>query len=158
MSKFVVVDGVLYRRNSSGFTKVLKDLSELYTILDYYQDKSGHFAVKSLFDILSKVYYRPRLYEEIKGYVDSCQVCQEYSLKRPSYKFSGESAISGSLMEWMLDYLGPFPVSISGNRHLFVAINVLTCYPLVLPVLDVTAETSMAAIKKLISTLGFAKS
>ena len=95
---FVLVDGVLFRRSKFGFLKVLFSLEELKEKLNYYHDNSGHFATKSVYDLMKRLYYRPRLYHEIYHYIRSCRSCQEYSLARPVYEFTGLSPISGSLM------------------------------------------------------------
>jgi hypothetical protein len=67
--------------------------------------------------------------------------CQEYSLKRPVYKFDGKSEISGVFSLWYLDFLG---VSSDGNVYVCCAINALSGFPYCEATMN---ATSLSAIK-----------
>jgi hypothetical protein len=86
----------------------------------------GHFGVTTVWNWVKVRFWKPELFKEVDNYVKNCVKCQEYSLKRPVYKFDGKSEISGVFSVWYLDYLGPFPLSNNGNVYVCCAINILT--------------------------------
>jgi hypothetical protein len=129
VSKFTLIKKKLYRKTESGNLLVIYDVSGLHVVLDLLHDRMGHFGIKTLWTWIKIRFWRPELFKECENYVKSCIKCQEYSLKRPIYKFNGQSGISGVFDTWYLDFLGPFPESSNGNVYICCAINALTGFP-----------------------------
>ncbi len=101
-SKFVVIERKLYRKTENDNLLVLYSVGELQQILNVLHDRMGHFGVTTGWNWVKVRFWKPELFKEVDNYVKSCVKCQEYSLKRPIYKFDGKSEISGVFNVWYL--------------------------------------------------------
>jgi hypothetical protein len=151
--RFIVLDGLLYRRNKTVPLRVLCSLSELHQVLTILHDQLGHFAFNTVWLWVRQRYWRPHLYAEVRHFVASCSSCQRYQLSRPAYSFNGQSAISG-FGHWYLDVLGPFPTSTSGMVCIFTAIEALTAFPIATAFPAQTGPCARAFLLDIISLFG----
>ncbi|OMH83689.1 Pro-Pol polyprotein [Zancudomyces culisetae] len=62
--------------------------------------------------------------------------------------------VSGIFDEWVLDYLGPFPISLSGNRYILVGVERLSHFPVAFPSPDITGISTVRHLKNLVAIFG----
>ena len=78
--KYEIKDGTLYRKNQQNDEKLLKVIkrSELEIVMFMFHDHpiAAHFATKVTFEKIREKYYWPKMYEDVKTYVESCDQCQ----------------------------------------------------------------------------------
>ncbi|OMJ16910.1 Retrovirus-related Pol polyprotein from transposon [Smittium culicis] len=132
-------DLLLYTQDKINKKKSLKIPEELLETLKVLHDRLGHFGVHAVWTWIKNRYTYPNLYKEIQNYIRSCEKCQDFNLKKPSYRFFGESEISRLFHRWSFDFSGPFPRSETGNRYLFVRVEAFTGYPIAEPCTSATA-------------------
>ena len=80
LKKYEIKEGVLYRKDRKNNGRLLKVIRrhELEVVMFIMHDHpiSAHFAVKVTFEKVRRRYYWPKMYEDIKTYVESCDQCQ----------------------------------------------------------------------------------
>ena len=71
---------ILYRKDQKNNGKLLKVIRrhELEVVMFIMHDHSisAHFASRTTFEKMKERYYWPKMYDDIKTYVDSCDQCQ----------------------------------------------------------------------------------
>jgi hypothetical protein len=120
--------------------------ADLLNLLQFLHDQMGHGSLQSIYIWISSRFYRPKLYSDIKAYIDSCHSCQLNSTRKPKYDFSGSLGVSGLFLSWSIDFLGPLPTSVNQNSYIFVAVEHLSRYPLAVACKDTTGTTSTQLI------------
>jgi hypothetical protein len=114
VKKFVLINDLLYRKTSPVPTYVLQDKEETYELLKKLHDNLGHFGFETVYKWVRDRYWSRTLYHDVKHYVSSCLQCQRYQLRKPIYKFLGQSSIAGVFQKFAIDFLGPFPATSDG--------------------------------------------
>ena len=78
--KYEIKEEVLYRKDRKNNGRLLKVIRrhELEVVMFIMHDHpiSAHFAVKVMFEKVRGGYYWPKMYEDIKTYIKSCNQCQ----------------------------------------------------------------------------------
>ncbi|OMJ25332.1 Pol polyprotein [Smittium culicis] len=78
-------------------------------------------------------------------------------MKKPKYRFTGQTAISGIFHTWEIDFLGPFPTTSQGNKYIFTGIERLSGYPIAIPILSATAQSALQGILEIVTYFGIPK-
>ncbi|PVU96430.1 hypothetical protein BB561_001160, partial [Smittium simulii] len=126
----------------------------LYLIPDYKRHKTPEFDIEYK-DGKEYLKYNDE-YLQIKDliitftieYNDRCA----YLHRKPTYKLSGKSPISGLFDNCQIDFLDPSPVSKKGNRYIINAIKILnsnpysTCVPGITVVIDIGFVSNLIAL------------
>ena len=146
IKKFIIFDDQLFRRTVPP-TLVISNDTELFSILDQLHDKMGHFSFETIYKWMKDRYWSKNMYNKVKHYVNSCMECQKYQLKKPLYKFLGQSSITGMFQEFAIDFLGPFPPTKEGFRFIIVAVEKLSRYPIAKATRDQVASTAVDFVK-----------
>lgn len=137
---FVVIDGILYRRNMHhvGNELLLVIPTHLHsTVLQQLHDvpTAGHLGVARTYDRVRRRFFWPGLYRSVQRYVRSCESCQRR--KRPAVHPAGLlqpiDVPAEPFYRVGLDLLGPFPLSTDGNRWVAVAIDYSTRFAITRP-------------------------
>ncbi|OMJ13512.1 Transposon Ty3-G Gag-Pol polyprotein [Smittium culicis] len=157
ISKYVIIDQILCRKTKKEPLRVLYSLQKLYNALNILNDQLGHFAVNTVWDWVRARYWRPYLHREVQHYISPCVQCQKYTMVKPSYKFNGQSQISGVFNRWATDFLGPFPLSSKGNVYICCYIESLSRFPYVEATADETAISAINLGQNMISLFGSPK-
>lgn len=76
-------------------------------------------------------YWWSHAYEEVKTYIQSRSGCQIFDRVPPKDKSPNKFPVIQLFERFALDYVGPLPVSISGNKHILVAPEYFTKWPIV---------------------------
>ena len=105
----------------------------------------GHWGRDKTVSLVSKGCYWPTMRRDIELYVSSCDICsrQKNKPKNRAHLANFQAGLPGERIH--MDYMGPFPVSSSGNRYVLVIIDQFTKWIEICAVpsqsADVTADT-----------------
>src|ERR1043165_5393481 len=140
-----LIDQVLYRETKwSPLTKVIKEGETASLIFLYHNDPlAGHLGTTKVVQKMRTQYYWPRMYEEIKEYVQSCHQCQVHA-KTGKQNELFPIPTSAPWERVGIDFVGPFPETIQGNKYIITAIDYFTRWP---EARAVSAATSKEAAK-----------
>ena len=89
---------------------------------------AGHMGIDNTYQRLSGKYYWKDMYEDIRSYVQKCDICQK---RRRGKEVEALQPIvpGGSFEHIRIDIVGPLPRTLRGNRYIVVAVDYLTKYP-----------------------------
>ena len=108
--------------------RIVLPASLVYTLLQLYHDQNGHSGVHRATDTVKLKYWWPSYRDDIATYVQSCQFCRwskanTLAAPLPVQKYNAPSR------PWEvvhIDLMGPFPVTLYGNRYVLTAKCALT--------------------------------
>ncbi|CAB4375498.1 unnamed protein product [Rhizophagus irregularis] len=116
---YVSIDGLLYKKNKDSPTRPLRVLkkSELAAVLyNFHEDPlAGHFGFSETYRAISLRYFWPQMGNDIRSYVQSCDVCQRR--KRPLRNEPLHPIKIGQPFDRVgMDIVGPLPITLCGNK------------------------------------------
>lgn len=141
-----------YRLTAQFDWKLVVPYEERNELLSKCHDDatSGHFGVSKTHSKIANLYYWPTLYQDVKEYVDACEICKTYkpvNLARPGL-MGNPRRISAPGEAFSCDILGPFPMSYSRNQYLFVCSDYFSKYVTLFPLRNITARAIVKCIEK----------
>lgn len=92
-------------------------------IVDAHED-SGHSGTNSTLLFLSRTHKWKGMKKDIKGYVESCEICKKYADK--TRRKPQRIELSDPFYRVGIDMVGPFPKSEKGNKYIVVVTDHLT--------------------------------
>src|ERR1043166_3093043 len=116
----------LYRQKENRSLKVIKryELEPLFKMI-HDDSTAGHFATEIMYQKIKERYYWPKLYDDIKTYVKSCDQCQRR--KKPTNKHELHIIIPKEPFELIgIDFIGPLPITERNNRYIITATDYFT--------------------------------
>ena len=90
-------------------------------------------------------YYWPQMYEDLRAYVKSCDICQRRGRNKRSEPLH-PIPVGEPFYQIGIDFVGPLQRSSSNNRYIIVAVDYLTKWPKAKPVPEATAEQTVRFI------------
>src|SRR5690606_27344466 len=145
---YEVHNGLLYRRSyvypSLPRFVVPQALKGTFLDLEHNDPSSGHLGFAKTFNRMHRKYFWPKMQQDILQYTRSCSTCHRFkgsvhpaighlqSISPPSHPFD----LVG------IDFLGPFPFSLDGNRYIIVSVDYLTRYAETCAVTNATAASA----------------
>lgn len=153
--QFVLKDGLLYHYYQPKH-KGRVDLTNHYVfqlaapreirkdLLYHYHDNlagGGHFGVTRTFEKLRQKYWFPKMLQEIKDYVSSCDSCQRSKTDRkqrppPLHPLPVEDTMS----RVHIDILGPLPKTKQGHQYILLIIDSFSKWPEAFPLVSQSAQ------------------
>ena len=120
------------------------------TILEHYHDcraGGGHFGIKKTFAAITQKYFWPKMWQEIKDYVKSCDVCQRSKVDRKGNHVPLNSITVGSRFSRVhIDILCSLPKTKEGYQCILLIVDSFTkwteCFPLETQEATVIADIS----------------
>ena len=108
---------------------------------------SEHFGLVKTIDKLRKRYFWPLMYSETEKWIQSCIQCSKKKGRTPQHKAPLQPIPAGEPWDQVAcDVIGPFPVTISGNKYIIVFQDRLTAWPEAFP----TATTDAVILAQLL--------
>ncbi|GBG67284.1 hypothetical protein CBR_g88572 [Chara braunii] len=144
-SVFVMVDGLIYLDNDKAGVKrlVVPSSEQLRSLfLGECHDATGHFGYKKTSANLVQRFWWPRMLDDAKKYVETCQVCQRDKprIPAPLGLLKPLPIPDGPGLSVSMDFMDTLVTSKSGKRHIFVIIDRFTKYATLIPMSE-TART-----------------
>lgn len=147
-SQYGLSDGVLFHQYQPR-TKNLKPTERLIMqvaapevlrpdILKSYHDSlagGGHLGVNRTFQAIQLKFYWPKMFQNVKDYVTSCDMCQKVKVNRRQQSIPlTNMPIAEPFERWHIDFVGPLPRSKDGYQHILVLVDSFTRWPEIFPV------------------------
>lgn len=153
-SEYTIQDGKLFR--NCGYSEigetpwklcVPKYLRSQILEENHSSITAGHLGIKKTISRIQKFYYWPGIFRDVKQFVKSCNSCLEHKI--PQVMPAGKMHTMKARGPWevlTVDFIGPFPRSSKGHKHLLVMQDKLTKW------VEFTAigEATAASLKRLI--------
>ena len=99
-------------------------------VLVEYNDISiaGHFGVNKMFVSLSKIYYWPRMFNDVKKFISSCDICQcmKTSNTQPAGLLRPLEIPSERWENVSMDFIVQLPQTAAGFDTIFVIVDMLS--------------------------------
>src|SRR5271167_1258695 len=128
--KLFVQEGELYYRRREGEpVRAIAGRGARAQLLAQCHDGMGHFGRTTTRELVAEVAWWPGMAQEVAKYVDTCEVCQQYRAQQG--KLQKIQMPIGQIFERVaMDFVGPLPVTESGNRYILVAVEAVTRWPM----------------------------
>src|SRR6266498_4642548 len=128
--KYKLKEGKLYKLklNDKELLVVRRNKIEPILSLAYEHPLSGHFGLEATLTKLKEKYYWPKMKDDIKSYIRTCDQCQRRG------KITDENElhsikIKELFYQWGIDIIGPLTETSRENKYIVVAIDYFTKYP-----------------------------
>ncbi|GBG84045.1 hypothetical protein CBR_g37922 [Chara braunii] len=130
-SEFVMMDGLLFLDKVGCKRLVVPSSESLRSLfLGKCHDASGHFGYKKTSANLVQRFWWPKMLDDAKKYVETCQVCQRDKprTQAPLGLLKPLPIPAGPGQSVSMDFMDTVVTSKSGKRHIFVIIDRFTKY------------------------------
>ena len=110
----------------------------------YHSDiTSGHIGIAKTFHKLADRFYFPKMRQEIKKFVTSCHVCQQYKISNlgPAGHMSIRDPVLKPFSMVCADLAGPLPMSPEKFRYILVIVDLATKFVIAKPLRTATASS-----------------
>ena len=119
-----------------------------HEIIKYIHEHIGHYAVQSLFHTLSARYYWKSLFSDANEYCRTCETCQRTKVNfshrfAPLYPVAIPDTVG---TKFAMDHKTLTRTTTEGNNAVLVLVECFSGFPHLIPVPDMTAETTARAI------------
>ena len=128
---YLLIDNVLFRRNSDGVLLRCLDKDETDVILKELHSgpAGGHFGGETTAHKILRVgYYWPTLFQDSYAFVRKCQECQLVArrVKKPVFPLQPVS-VERPFHQWGIDIVGPIsPPSSKQHKYIITATDYFT--------------------------------
>ena len=118
---------------------------------------AGHGSIKNALTRFEN-YYWPTLEKDVSDFVRSCEICQKQKVERKKeagtmYHFNDTEPFN----RLALDTFGPIPMTLKGNCHIVVAIDMFSRFIETKPVKDLKAYNAVDFVRELFGRFGAPK-
>jgi hypothetical protein len=100
---------------------------------------AGHFSVEIMFNKIRNRYFWPKMYEDIREYIKTCDACQRRGKASDNQRLH-PIPVYTPFYQIGIDFVGPLPQTNLGNKYIIVAMDYLTKWPEARAVPRATAE------------------
>ncbi|RWS21384.1 hypothetical protein B4U80_02731, partial [Leptotrombidium deliense] len=148
---FILDEDGIVRRKTEKFNQIVIPQKDRLNILkDYHSSSlSAHVGVIKTYLKIRRKYYWPRMKENIRKFVECCDVCQR--TKDDHQKpigLMGKHEISANLFAKIaIDYVGPLTTSDDGNTQILVIADYASKYIVARPTKDATTESTIKVLR-----------
>ena len=145
---FTVQNGVIYNKHQQVYVPNNERLKQL--ILHEHHDSklACHIGVAKTFELISRSFWWPNIYEDVHSYVKSCLPCQQN--KATNTKKNGLlSPLPIPQHKWQvvsIDFISPLPKTNSQHDAIMVVVDKLTKYAHFIPTVSTLTATQTATL------------
>lgn len=157
---FRLKQGLLYRQSEEEGLQLVVPKAQRRKVLELSHSIpwSGHMGFMKTLMRVSKRFYWPGMYTEVKEYCKTCPECQLAVGRTPAKAPLIPIPVVDTPFERIgVDIVGPVERSQKGNRFILVVCDYATRYPEAYPLRDVTAKQIAAALLNFFSHVGIPK-
>src|SRR6266498_4815187 len=126
VKRYLLINNQLYYEKGEKKLKVIKKF-ELEPILYMTHDDltAGYFAIEIMYNKIKEKYYWPKMYEDIKIYVESCDQCQRRRKLRNKNELHNIKVIE-LFYQIGIDIIRPLSITSRGKKYIVTAIDYFT--------------------------------
>ena len=154
MKLYRVDQGILYKRRKGEDVVVVTNEQEKNRLLRTAHNRFGHFGINGLFYMLQSRCWWPKMYEDVRQFVSTCETCQLFG-RGPKLPPTEKSTWAPKIFETIaLDFVGPFEETKRGNRFILTAIDEHSRFPFARPCRQRSAEEARSFLLEVVSLVG----
>ena len=142
---------IVAKRGGEEWGKVVAPECIRAHILEIFHsaDLAGHQGERRTLGQIQMYFFWPGMKKQVFRWVKACLGCRKRKTPRPMRAGITEAQLATYANEVVaMDFLGPFPRSINGNRYIFTMIDIFTRWPVAIPVPDRLSLTVAKSIFK----------
>src|SRR6185369_8880835 len=126
---FQIINHLLFKVTPNKKIRVLRKM-ELEPVLYMFHDDptAAHATERKMMDKIRERYYWPQMYEDLRTYVKSCDICQRRGRNKRNEPLH-PIPVGEPFHQIGIDFVGPLQRSSSNNRYIIVAVDYLTKWP-----------------------------
>ena len=113
---------------------------EFILSLSHEHPLSGYFGLEATLTKLKKRYYWPKMKNDIKSYIQTCDQCQKHG-KTTDENELHSIKIKELFYQWGIDIVGPLTETSQGNKYIVVAIDYFTKYLKIRALINANAKS-----------------
>lgn len=129
---FIVLNDQLYKKNKENPNRPIRVAkeTEIEEILHHTHSDplAGHFSLEETYRRIRIRYYWPQMYDDVRKYVQSCDVCQRRGKNKRNEPLH-PIKVGQPFDRLGMDIVGPLPKTARENTHIVVATEYLTKWP-----------------------------
>jgi hypothetical protein len=92
-----------------------------------FHEDLGHLKYGSIIDLIKRRYWWPDMDDDIKEFIRTCRQCQlNQTTNTPKHPVTPIPSVAILFERWGIDWVGPLPETLQGNRYIFTAIDYAT--------------------------------
>ena len=92
--------------------------------LECFHDKTGHLGLEKTIGLVKERVWWPGYTRDVDTWITRCSTCAQKKKPAIRPKAKIQSIPVGRPVEmWAMDFVGPLPVSTSGNRYIYIYIG-----------------------------------
>ena len=116
----------------------------------------GHMSRNSVVKHISKSFYWPTLWRDVRIHVQSCDTCQRVSKVNPKKApMVRREVVTVPFERVSIDLVGPLPKSRGGYKYLFTYIDNASRWPEAIPLRSITSKSVISAFETICLRNGF---
>ena len=150
--EFEIINGLVYKKpvnDTEGLRLYIpRTLIREVLNLTHSHKLAGHPGIQKTKDVIKKNYFWPGCSKDVEHYIKLCHVCNVHkgvpNIPAPLERYPTELY---PFQVVSMDFLGPMPTTINGNKFLLVFIDYLTRWVEIVPCANRLASTVAEAIK-----------
>ena len=137
-------------------TQICVPTSQRQRLMTLAHDKFGHLSRNKVVQHITKSFYWPTLWRDVRVHVQGCDVCQRVTKKSPKKApMVKRELVTVPFERVSVDLVGPLPKSKGGFQYLFTYIDNTSRWPEAEPLRNITAKTVVRAFQNICLRNGF---
>ena len=131
-------------------TQICVPTSQRQRLMTLAHDKFGHLSRNKVVQHITKSFYWPTLWRDVRVHVQGCDVCQRVTKKSPKKApMVKRELVTVPFERVLVDLVGPLPKSKGGFQYLFTYIDNTCRWPEAEPLRNITAKTVVRAFQNM---------
>ena len=158
--EFKIVNNVLCKINSSSYERICIPKKLRIDILRLGHDNvlgGGHLGIKKTINRITKEFYWPNIYKEVKKYCLACAICQKHGPKPAKAPLQPIPVTPVPFNMVGIDLIGPIVRSTGKKGYVLSMIDYATRFPDCVVIPNKSVKCVAIALMKMFSRVGFPK-
>ena len=123
--RFRQKETALYQKMRTKEVKVLQRYQIIPLLYTLHEGSTGaHNGTERIFQQVQERYYQPKMYEDIRGYVQTCDTCQQRGNPKAN-NILHPIEPKAPFQRIGIDIVGPLTITKKGNRYIVTAMDYL---------------------------------
>ena len=152
--------GLVIRERLDDLGRVKKQIciptSQRHRLMTLAHEKFGHLSRNSVVKHITKSFYWPTLWKDVRMHVQTCDTCQRVTKKNPKKApMVAREIVTVPFERVSVDLVGPLPKSRGGFQYLFTYIDNASRWPEAEPLRSITSKSVIKAFETICLRNGF---
>lgn len=156
LKRLSIEKNVLCHKSRRGIRPIMPNHLRKSVFESCHVNSLAHAGINKTKEAIRCICFWPNMDHDITSWISKCYSCQTNKHKNYTPKSLLKPLLPSHLQQfWEVDFTGPLPTTLHGNRYIIVFINIFTKWVEALAVPDQTAATaSKALIECIVSRYG----